>query len=160
MTKESCLKKGLVMALVMGAVLSLAGCPKEAGSSGGGENGFNIASVEGTWLYSGTNSNESIVITSNSITITKYNTSLSMVMFSGDIVKTLTKGNYVAIIGKNADGKYKGYYLKNINTNTSIDVGRWNGDNLQDSLEDAESEFLNATETIFNNCNFKTYLYQ
>ena len=160
MTKKSCLKKGLVMALVMGAVLSLAGCPKEAGSSGGGESGFNIASVEGTWLYSGTNSNESIVITSNSITITKYNTSLSMVMFSGDIVKTLTKGNYVAIIGKNADGKYKGYYLKNINANTSIDVGRWNGDNLQDSLEDAESEFLNATETIFNNCNFKTYLYQ
>ena len=51
MTKESCLKKGLVMALVIAAVLSLAGCPKEAGSSGGGESGFNIASVEGTWSY-------------------------------------------------------------------------------------------------------------
>ncbi|MCR5436818.1 MAG: hypothetical protein K6E97_07115, partial [Treponema sp.] len=138
------IKKGLFMVGILAAVLSLAGCPKEAGSSGGGEgNNFNIASVEGTWIYSGTNSNESVVITSNTITITKYNTSLSSIAFSGAIVKTLTKGNYVAIIGKNIEGKYKGYYLKNINTNTSIDVGRWNGDNLRDSLEEAENEFLN-----------------
>ena len=52
MTKKSCLKKGLVMALVMGAVVSLTGCPKEAGGNGGGESGFNIASVEGTWFCS------------------------------------------------------------------------------------------------------------
>ena len=58
MTKESCLKKGLVMALVMGAVLSLAGCPKEAGSSGGGgENGgtpetLSLESIQGTWVAS------------------------------------------------------------------------------------------------------------
>ena len=57
MTKKNCLKKGLVMALVMGAVLSLAGCPKEAGSSGGGESGgtpetLSLESIQGTWIAS------------------------------------------------------------------------------------------------------------
>ena len=54
MTKESCLKKGLVMALVMGAVLSLAGCPKEAGGNGGEGPAatLSLETIQGTWVAS------------------------------------------------------------------------------------------------------------
>ena len=163
MTKESCLKKGLVMAGIIAAVLSLAGCPKEAGGNGGGDNEFNIASVEGTWLYSGTNSNESIVITSNSITITKYNTSLSIVMFSGDIVKTLQKNSYKGIIAKDSSNKFRLYILKNIKKNTSIEVADF-GD--EDSLSLAEQNFEDATgsdgwaKLIQDNLTYYTYIRQ
>ena len=158
MTKRVFLKKGLFMVAILTAVLSLAGCLKEAENNGGGS-GFSITSIEGTWIWNGNKSDESIVITSNSFTVTQYNSTTNIVHFSGEIVKTLTKGIYVAIIGKNFEGKYKGYYFKNINPNNSIEVGRYTNETYN-SLENAENEILTAPDFIFDQCNFKTYLYQ
>ncbi|MBO4638385.1 MAG: hypothetical protein J5710_01375 [Treponema sp.] len=77
MTKRGFLKKGLFMAGILAAILSLAGCPKGAGGNGGG-NGFSIASIQGTWIcspYTSTGCDQSFVITSNSVTVTLYDTS-------------------------------------------------------------------------------------
>ena len=167
MTKKSCLKKGLVMAGIIAAVLSLAGCPKEAGSSGGGDNEFNIASVEGTWVcspYNSVGSDESIVITSNSITVTLYNTSTgyNSVRFTGEIVKALKNNSIVGIIGKNSSNKFKVYYLKNINNNNSIEVGLYSVSGTVDSLAAAEEEFNDWTNSslLMEQLEFHTYSYQ
>ena len=167
MTKRGFLKKGLFMAAILTAVLSLAGCPKEAENNGGGS-GFSIASIEGTWIcspYTSTGCDQSFVITSNSVTVTLYDTSdgYNSVRFSGEIVKTLKNDSIVGIIGKNSSNEFKVYYLRNINTNTSVEVGLPDGDeDTEDSLEEAEEEFNYITNTpLFRNqIEYHTYLYQ
>ena len=55
MTKSVFLKKGLLMAGILAAVLSLAGCPKEAGGNGGGEEPaatLSLEAIQGTWVAS------------------------------------------------------------------------------------------------------------
>ena len=160
------IKKGLLMAGILAAVLSLAGCPKEAESSGGG-NGFSINSIVGTWIcspYNSVGSDESIVITSNSITVTLYNTSTSYnsERFSGEVVKTLKNNSIVGIIGKNSSNNFKVYYLKNINTNNSIEVGLYSVSSTVDSLAAAEEEFNDWTNSsiLMDQLEFHTYLYQ
>ena len=166
MTKRGFLKKGLFMAGILAAVLSLAGCPKEAGGNGGGESGFNIASVEGTWFCSQINNyniGESIVISSDSITQTRYDNSdgTSVVQFSGDIVKTLHKNSYVGIIGKKSSNKYRLYFLKNINKNSSIEIAIFNSSNYN-SLEAAEGAFNDNSHPgmIQDSLDYHTYTYQ
>ena len=157
-------KKGLLMAGILAAVLSLAGCPKDAGGNGGGESGFNIASIEGTWVCSPINNynvDESIVISSDSITQTRYNSTSSSVQFSGDIVKTLHNNSYVGIIGKNSSNKYRLYFLKNINKNSSIEIAIFNSSNYN-SLEAAEGAFNDNSHPgmIQDSLEYHTYTYQ
>ena len=48
------IKKGFLMAVILSAALSLAGCPKEAGSSGGGgtTETLSLNSIQGNWIAS------------------------------------------------------------------------------------------------------------
>ena len=167
MTKKSCLKKGLVMALVMGAVLSLAGCPKEAGSSGGGEgSNFNIASVEGTWSYETLH----VIFSSDSFSLKIGSLNNNPIEdASGPIIKTLknNKTSVVGIIVKNTTGvstltkkdKYHTFYLKKINLNSSIDMHIPLGEDGDDTLEEAETAFYELSDypTYIDS---DTYLYQ
>ena len=157
-------KKGLLMAGILAAVLSLAGCPKEAG----GET-FSITSIEGTWVCSPynstTNIDEIILISSDTIKQTLYDPSDGWTsdQFEGEIVETLQSNSYVGIIGKNSSDKFRLYILKNIKKNTSIEAFPCSDDN---TLENAEDFFNEATcgdewaKIIQDNMKYHTYIRQ
>ena len=166
MTKKSCLKKGLVMAGIIAAVLSLTGCPKEAEENGG--SGFNIASIEGTWFcstYPGTQPyhSASIEITSTSISLTEiYVTNYTEVTLSGEIVKTLHNNSFTGIIVKDSNDKFFTFYIKNIKDKKSIDVVHTKVNAKSDSLKEEEEVYYTyANSSLWQSyMGFLTYLYQ
>jgi len=158
------IKKGLFMAGILAVVLSLAGCPKEAGSNGGGnEFYFDITSIEGTWEFK--HKPERIVITSDSIDM--YNTmSSNSLFFSGPITKILKseKKSIIGIIVKNTKNtyttlhttkdKYYVFYIdiNEINSKTSIGMlvpSNYEKDLGYDSIKNAEDDFYLTTNDGF-----------
>ena len=160
------IKKGFLMAGILAVVLSLAGCPKEAGGSGGGSNST-LDSVKGTWISpklnktgGGEDLDGKVTISDSSITydwVTSNSSVYESTLFTGSIEKILKQDSIVGIIGKNSDNKYKVFYIKNININSSFDLGMLNWGQTQNSLADAEDEF-NVAYSLVNT--YHTYLYQ
>ena len=159
------IKKGLLMAGILAVVLSFTGCPKEAGGSSGGDNGFyfDITSIEGTWEFE--HKPERVVITSDAIDM--YNTmSSNSLFFSGPITKILKseKKSIIGIIVKNTKNtnttlhttkdKYYVFYIdiNKINSKTSIGMlvpSNYEKDLGYDSIKNAEDDFYLTTNDGF-----------